>query len=213
MTVRAAVCVLLWMPLIGWGAALSQQELQSALRASANAARGEQLFTVCLACHAADGGGSRDGNVPAIAGQHSGVIVKQLVDFRHNNRWDIRMERYSSDHVLTSAGDIAAVAAFVSALPEQRSDAAGGSVDSDNPRQQFNRLCAACHGVTADGDNAERVPRLAGQNHLYLLRQMQYALEDRRPNLSQEHVALLKRFEMADLEIMARYLAGLRAAN
>ena len=211
MMFRAAVYVLLGMPLISWGAASSQQELQAALRATPDAEHGQQLFVACLACHSADGGGSRDGSVPAIAGQHVGVIVKQLVDFRHNNRWDIRMERYSSDHVLTNAGDIAAVAAYVSTLPERPAGAVGVSVESAGARQLFDRLCASCHGSSADGDNTARVPRLAGQNHWYLLRQMQYALESRRPNLSRDHAALLKRFEMADLEDMARYLERLKS--
>jgi cytochrome c553 len=179
------------------------------MRAKPDAAQGEQLFVACAACHRSDGGGSRDGNVPAIAGQHYMVIVKQLVDFRHGNRWDIRMERYSSDHVLKDANDIAAVASFVSLLPQQRNPYSGELQDSDNRNQLYARGCANCHGAAAEGSNKQRVPRLAGQSDQYLVRQMHYALERRRPNLTQEHMALLERFEFADLEAVARTLSRL----
>ena len=195
--------------MIATGASVSQQELQSAMRAKPNVAPGEQLFLACAACHSSDGGGSRDGNVPAIAGQHYAVIVKQLVDFRHGKRWDIRMERYSGDHVLKDASDIAAVASFISLLPQQRNPYSGGLQDLDNKNQLYARSCAVCHGAAAEGGSQQRIPRLAGQNDQYLVRQMHYALEGRRPNLTQEHMALLARFEFADLEVVARYLSRL----
>jgi cytochrome c553 len=195
--------------MIARGAAVSQQELQAAMRAKPDVASGEQLFLACAACHRSDGGGSRDGNVPAIAGQHYAVIVKQLVDFRHGKRWDIRMERYSGDHVLKDARDIAAVAGFISLLPQQRNPYSGELHDIDNKNQLYARSCAICHGAAADGSSTQRIPRLAGQNDQYLVRQMHYAVEGRRPNLAQEHRALMARFEFADLEVVARTLSRL----
>jgi cytochrome c553 len=195
--------------MIASGAAVSQQELQSAMRAKPDAALGEQLFLACAACHGSDGGGSHDGSVPTIAGQHYAVIVKQLVDFRLGKRWDIRMERYSSDHVLKGAKDIAAVASFISLLPQQRNPYSGELHDLDSKNQLYAQSCAVCHGAVAEGSSKQRIPRLAGQNDQYLVRQMHYALEGRRPNLTQEHLALLARFEFADLEVVARTLSRL----
>ena len=200
---------MLALPMIASAASVSQQELQAAMRVRPEVALGEQLFLACAACHGSDGGGSHDGNVPIIAGQYFPVIVKQLVDFRHGKRWDIRMERYSSDHVLKDARDIAAVASFASLLPQQRDPASDERQDSANNSQLYAGACAGCHGPTANGSGKQHIPRLAGQNDRYLVRQMHYAMEGRRPNLTQEHLLLLARFAFADLEVLARYLSRL----
>src|SRR5688500_12564809 len=63
-------------------------EFRAAVALEPNLAHGAQLFKSCAACHQADGRGSNDGSVPVIAGQHVSVLVKQLVDFRHDRRWD-----------------------------------------------------------------------------------------------------------------------------
>ncbi len=209
---RTVILTLLLLPMIASGASVSQQELQAAMRAKPDIIQGEQLFLACAACHGSDGGGSRDGNVPTIAGQHYSVLVKQLVDFRHGKRWDIRMERYTSGHVLKDANDIAAVASFISLLPQQRNPYAGELQDLDNKSQLYAKNCAVCHGTAAEGSSKQRIPRLAGQNDQYLVRQMRYAVEGRRPNLSPEHMALLTRFGFVDLEAIARYLSRLQTA-
>jgi cytochrome c553 len=206
----------LWLlPSLTLGAEVSQLELQAALRARPEAQRGEQLFLACAACHASDGSGSRDGSVPVIAGQHRRVIIKQLVDFRHSKRWDIRMERYSSDHVLINAQDIASIAAYVSDLPviassEVADTSNAHAANNGDGARLYERVCASCHGASAEGTDASRVPRMAAQSAQYLLRQMHYAIEERRPNFSREHVALLKRVEFADLERIAGFVSGIR---
>ena len=69
--------------------------------------RGAKLYETCAACHGAAGGGSADGLVPRIAGQHFTVINKQLLDFRHGRRWDIRMEKVASSQDLPDAESVA----------------------------------------------------------------------------------------------------------
>ena len=64
----------------------ARAELLQAARLTPNAAHGATLFETCAACHGRDGLGTSDGTVPAIAGQHGSVLLKQLVDFRHNQR-------------------------------------------------------------------------------------------------------------------------------
>ena len=210
MVVRAFVVAVCVLPLLAQGAAVAQQEFQSALRARPDQQHGEQLFLSCAACHTSTGGGTADGNAPAIAGQHYAVIVKQLVDFRHSRRWDIRMERYSSDHVLKGFQDIADVARYIASLPVQQLPEAEPRAVTDDARRRYDESCASCHGKTAEGSAVLRVPRMAGQNARYLARQMHYALERRRPNFAIEHIVLLARFDDAALAGIADYAASLR---
>ena len=53
-------------------------------------AHGAELYQTCAACHGPDGRGTEDGEIPAIAGQHGSVLLKQLTDFRHEQRWNER---------------------------------------------------------------------------------------------------------------------------
>jgi cytochrome c553 len=47
-----------------------------------------------------DGRGTEDGEIPAIAGQHGSVLLKQLTDFRHEQRWNERMQNFTDRHHL-----------------------------------------------------------------------------------------------------------------
>jgi cytochrome c553 len=58
----------------------------------------------------------RDGGVPRIAGQHISVLAKQLADYRHDRRWDIRMEHFADRHHLVDAQAIADVTAYIHQL-------------------------------------------------------------------------------------------------
>ena len=91
----------------------AQGELRDAMLAAPDALRGEDLYAPCGACHGVDGRGVPDGSVPAIAGQHYIVVVKQLVDYRHQRRWDIQMEHAAKMRHLESGQDLADLAAFV----------------------------------------------------------------------------------------------------
>ena len=78
-------------------------------------------FVTCAACHGSSGGGTPEGEIPRIAGQRFSVLVKQLVDYRSNRRWDPRMEHFADQHHLKNAQEIADVAGYVSeieTLPE-----------------------------------------------------------------------------------------------
>ena len=68
------------------GVSALRQELTEAQRSKPNLDRGAELFETCAACHGPDGGGTRDGQVPRIAAQHRSVLIKQLVDYRHDRR-------------------------------------------------------------------------------------------------------------------------------
>ncbi|HTT06474.1 MAG TPA: c-type cytochrome [Steroidobacteraceae bacterium] len=190
-----------------------QQELDAALRAPPDLMHGEALFNdTCVTCHGPDGGGQSNGTVPAIAAQHPRFIIRQVVDFRHGRRSDLRMEHSTGRHRLVNAQDIADVAAYVSALPPVKVEDVGSGDHLAEAQSMYGRACATCHGDSAVGDAAAAVPRLAGQHFGYLLRQMRDTADDRggqRPAFPREHGMLLQRFEDADLVDLADYLSRL----
>src|SRR5918994_6695194 len=110
-------CAAVLLPAIAIAASTARGEFQAAVRLTPNLSHGEELFRTCAACHGTDGAGVPDGTVPAVAGQHFRFIIKQLVDYRHDKRWDIRMERFTDKHLLAGPQDLADVAAYVSGLP------------------------------------------------------------------------------------------------
>jgi len=203
----ALLCLLLVTPVIA--ASVSEQEYESILRAKTDATRGESLFTTCARCHGEDGGGARDGSVPAIAGQHFRVIARQLVDYRHDQRWDPRMEHFADVPYLTFAQDVADVAAYISNLEPKGLRVVGDGDAVDRGAGVYASRCASCHGAKGEGNNARAYPRLAGQHYPYLLRQMHDAIEGRRPNFSNAHVRLLSRLDRDELVGMSDYLSRL----
>jgi cytochrome c553 len=189
-------------------APLAQQQSAAALRATPDVQHGESLFQVCVACHGSDGGGSANGDVPAIAGQYPRVIVGQLVDFHYGKRWDVRMEAIAKSHYLSAAQDLADVAAYVSNMPRISNPGRGNGQQIAHGMQVYQRLCVSCHGSLAQGDARQGIPWLAGQHYEYLLREMYYTFDHRRPNLA-PHLSLLDRFERPEFEGVADYLSGL----
>ncbi|HXC59314.1 MAG TPA: c-type cytochrome [Steroidobacteraceae bacterium] len=195
------------MPIIGLGAPAARQEYVNAMNAKPDAGRGGLLFATCAACHGPDGGGTVDGNVPRIAGQHRQVIVKQITDYRHARRGDPRMEYIADKHVLKDAQAIADVAQFISALEPQTPAGTGRGDALELGRQIYLGRCSACHRRSGEGDAQAIAPRLAGQHYAYLLRQSNDALEGRRPELASTHNQLLRDLERAGLQALADVLS------
>jgi cytochrome c553 len=71
----------------------------------------------------------------------------------------------------------------------------------------YARSCASCHGKNGDGNARQQIPRVAGQNYSYLVRQIHDAVEGRRPNFPAAHIRLLKGLDYADIMGVSDYLA------
>lgn len=191
-----------------WTASVAEQQLTAAMTATPDAQRGASLFDACVRCHNSDGSGEPNGDVPAIAGQYQRVLLRQLVDFRYGQRWDVRMEAIASSHYLSGAQDLADVAAYVSALPRITNQGIGDGTLRAHGLQVYKHECASCHGPTGQGNARKAVPWLAGQHYEYLLREMYYTFDNRRPNLT-DHRVFLDRFTRPDYQGVADFLSAL----
>jgi cytochrome c553 len=172
-------------------------------------AHGSELYQTCAACHGQDGRGTEDGEIPAIAGQHGSVLLKQLTDFRNDQRWNERMENFTDRHHLEGPQDLTDVAAYVMYLPrfpptakgigDGRNLGAGASV--------YFQECERCHGPLGEGDLLLNRPRLAGQHYAYLLRQMQDTATGHRPGMDRAHVERLQGLTPEEMQGVADYLS------
>jgi cytochrome c553 len=187
----------------------AQEELAEVRRSTPDLDHGAELFETCGACHGTDGGGTRDGQVPRIAGQHISVLCKQLIDYRHDRRWDLRMEHFADHHHLPDAQALADVAAYIHQLVASGPAGEGSGKQLEAGAALYAQRCRSCHGAGADGDAARAVPRIAGQHYEYLRRQFYDAVDGRRPNFSPAHIRLLTQFEHDDIEAVADYLSRL----
>jgi cytochrome c553 len=171
--------------------------------------RGAALFDTCAACHGPDGRGTSDGEIPAIAGQHGSVLLKQLTDFRHEQRWNERMQYFTDRHALPTAQELTDVAAYVASLPRFPPTGKGigdGSSLSAGAKVYF-RHCERCHGPLGEGEVFLGVPRLAGQHYGYLLRQLDETAMNQRPGMGDDHVRLLRKLSKSERQGVADYLS------
>jgi len=193
-------------------ASTSQQVLAQIRHSTPSLERGAELFNGCAACHGADGGGSVDGLVPRLAGQHASVLQKQLVDYHYDRRWDPRMMAVVEQHSL-GPESIADVTAYISQLDRDVGIGTGNGSLVRRGAAEYSRSCQGCHGRAAQGDAARAVPRLAGQHYEYLRRQIYDAVDGRRPNFSPSHIRLLARLDRDDIAGIADYLSRLGASQ
>lgn len=187
------------------GARGARRDLASVLSLRAHRAHGRELFRSCETCHGAAHTGLPAGWVPEIAGQHPRVIAKQLVDFRDGARWDVRMEIVAGHHGLKSLQDVADVAAYAGALNPVPAPARGTGENAERGRAVYEARCVGCHGQAAQGSDTRFVPRLAGQDYEYLLRQLHDAIDGRRPSLGASHAQVLRALDQPVLEGLADY--------
>jgi cytochrome c553 len=183
------------------------QEFLDTMQSRPDPDRGAQYFTICATCHGAKGGGTQSGEFPRIGGQYYTVLVRQLVAFRHGERWDFRMENFADRHRLADAQAIADVAGYVSQLDDPSPPGVGSGDLVEHGASTYFRLCESCHGASGQGDSAHVVPKIGGQHFQYLRRQIYDAVDGRRPGFPASHVQLLARLDHDDIVGVADYLS------
>lgn len=65
------------------------------------------------------------------------------------------------------------------------------------------------NGARGEGSDLRIVPRLAGQQYMYLRRQFHDAVDGRRPSFPRDHIARLASLDVDDIDGLAEYLSEL----
>lgn len=215
---RLTLCLIILTSAVVPGTAWSQaresraardREFQQSAALQPDLEHGARLYETCAACHGPDGRGTDDGEIPVIAGQHGSVLLKQLTDFRHEQRWNERMRNFTDRHHLADAQDLTDVAAYVAYLSRFPATARGigDGADLRTGASVYFQNCERCHGPLGQGDLLTRRPRLAGQHYAYLLHQMEETAAGLRPGMDARHVHLLRRLAPNQLRGVADYLS------
>jgi cytochrome c553 len=186
-------------------------EFRQAVELEPNLGHGAELFVTCAACHEKDGCGTDDGSVPAIAGQHVSVLVKQLIDFRHDRRWDASMQEIAARHRMAGPQDLLDVASYTESLPRwppfERGIGDGKTLQRG--ASVYFRYCESCHGPLGQGELKRMRPRLAGQHYEYMLRELEITAAGQRPGMDAEHVRLIRALSVEERQGVADYLSRL----
>jgi len=188
------------------GVANAASELVQALASKPDVTRGAELYRTCAACHGDDGGGVADGSVPAA------LVVRQLVNFRHERRSDIRMEHFADATHLPSAQELADVAAYVGQLERRTPATIGDGRSLQAGARAYFRACQGCHGALGRATRDGVMPGLAGQHQAYLERQLRDAAAGRRPSMNATHGVALRGISEAELLGMTDYLSRMAPA-
>jgi len=128
-------------------------------------------YQPCAACHGDAAQGSVALGAPALAGQNSDYLQRQLQHFKAGVRGadprDMRGGQMTAMAGTLSDADIVLVADYLSELPVTAL-ASPMTGDLKNGSNYYHSKCGACHGGEAQGNRALRSPMLAALDAPYL---------------------------------------------
>jgi len=165
----------------------------------------------CVLCHGEQGESSSE-VFPRLAAQHPNYIARQLAAFKSGERKSTSMRPMVRN--LTEA-DMTALGLYYSQMPATAGEVrdkelavVGRYVFLFGNRFTGVPACAGCHGPTGGG--SVNLPRLAGQNELYLENQIR--LFNRRERTNDNEIMHTIASKLTELEIKAvsEYLSGLK---
>ena len=184
-------------------AALSIITLSSAQAQDVEAGRTKSQ--ACAACHGADGN-SQVGQFPNLAGQTWRYIYVQLKDYKEGRRTDPVMTAMAAS---LSRQDMIDLGNFFAAQPSKPSTFKADETKIKLGLAKANEtLCSMCHLGGFSGQN--EIPRVAGQQYDYIVKQMLDFKARRRTNDAGNMTSVAQTLSETDIENLAHYITSLR---
>lgn len=172
--------------------------------AAQDAEAGLAKAATCVACHGPNGN-SPNPLFPILAGQTARYLYLQLKDFQEGRRVEPQMAPFLAP---LSRDDLRAVAAYFAVqkpvAPAFQPDPARVARGRAKAAEV---LCTMCHLGGFKGQN--EVPRVAGQQHDYVVKQLKAFREGRRTNDAGTMSSVSKTLSDEDIEDLAQYLTTL----
>ncbi len=178
----------------------------------------ELFSTQCASCHGADAKGTA--LAPALAGQQSDYLTRQLRHFKSGLRGAHDQDRFGAQMVVISGSlddsAMASVSAYVSQLPSTGDSSAKSTSVNSNQRRgytYYHSTCGGCHGGKAEGNPLLNAPKLTGLSVDYLERQIQHFATGIRGNHKQDRFGrqMAMMSKSLDKETLADVLAFIAA--
>jgi len=189
--------------------ARAARELEQALGLTPDLEHGLEVYQGCAACHGTEGWGMTSGLVPQLAGQHRGVVIKQLADIRAGNRQTVVMAPYATVEVIGGVQSVADVAAYIDTLEISKDGGKGPGDQLELGERLYAEHCARCHGERGEGDPATYTPRIQAQHFAYLVRQFEWIRDGQRRNANSEMREQIATFEDREVEAVLDYVSRL----
>jgi cytochrome c553 len=159
---------------------------------------------LCVACHGA-AGNSTQGQYPSLAGQTARYLTLELRDFQAGRRKDPLMSPMaaglSRDEMTQLATYFAAQKPVTTGFKSDAAKAQLGKAKADET------LCFMCHLGGFAGQN--EVPRLAGQQYDYVVKQLTAFKTRTRTNDAGTMTSVAGTLSDDDIANLANYIAGL----
>ncbi len=174
------------------------------LASSADTDIGRTRAQSCVACHG-PGGNSTDPSIPSLAGQPEQALATALYQFREGNRKNAIMSPLAADLSNTEMNDLAAYFNSEKPADPTHQTQAENLVVGPTLAKQYN--CTQCHGATLMG--IQHIPRLAGQQHDYLLAQLRSFRAATRGDMDGTMTSAVSRLKDEEIVILADYISGL----
>jgi cytochrome c553 len=170
----------------------------------------------CLECHAPqrpgpEAGARESAFAPRLEGQRSDYLQRQLRAFRSGSRRSDQMQIMAGGLDDADAADITAWFAAQPPPPAMWRDTPAALIFRSGDAARGLPACAACHGDAAQGDTLPQgsAPRLAGQDALYLQRQLlAFAQTERRHEPDGVMNRVAASLSQAEIETLADFLAA-----
>ena len=184
------------------------------LHAAGTVEAGQAKAAACMACHGMDGN-SANPEWPALAGQHSSYIIKQLKHFKAGERQNVLMAPMA---MILADQDMEDLAAYFSS---QKLLATGETEPSKLPLgQKIYRAgiaskgvpaCSGCHGPSGSGIAGAAFPRIGGQHAVYAALQLRnYKSGARATDPNSMMRTITSRLTDEEIDAVASYLQGMR---
>ena len=179
--------------------------LVAAQAIAADVEAGRAKAEVCVACHGLNGNAVLPG-VPSLAAQPAMHTFLQLVQFREKRRRDPQMSPFAEKLTDRDMQDIGAYFAAQKAAPSSF------AVDANKAATGRKLLelhhCDSCHMPDLSGQN--QIPRLAGQNVEYLVKQMRGLKDGSRRDIDGTMASAAQALSEQDIDNLAHYLASVK---
>ena len=158
----------------------------------------------CAACHGPNGNSTQP-QFPILAGQTSRYLYLQLRDFQEGRRSNELMTPMAAG---LSRDDMREMADW---FAQQKPAPLPFQVDPDKARlgklKADETLCTMCHLGGFAGQN--EIPRVAGQHHDYIVKQLTDFKNHRRTNDAGTMTSVSGTLSDTDIENLAHYVTGL----
>lgn len=190
---------------LAWNEGGGEQE--EAMNLTPDRENGRDVYEVCAACHLTEGWGTEDGTFPQLAGQHKGVLIKQLADIRARNRDNPTMYPFALPESIGDAQALADVVSYIQTIPMNPANGVGDGTDLALGEQLYKDNCVKCHGEKGEGNLEKLYPRIQGQHYKYMLRQFEWIRDGKRRNANPDMVKQIQGFSDKDMRAVIDYVA------